>query len=112
MDMKNQNMFGNRVFNEQVRMNQNPVLSNTVSNLKAMSVDPNQRNQVLSTLARFQGQMNPNDYNEIMANVKSVSGRRSLGEKKELGQSKGISESSYQNSVNSLKNLGREMRKY
>lgn len=43
MDFKNQNMFGNRNFNEQVRLNQNPVLHNTVANLKAMSTDPTKK---------------------------------------------------------------------
>lgn len=111
MDFKKQNMFGNRVFNEQVRLNQNPVLNNTVANLKAMSTDPMKKNQVLSTLSRFSNQMNPNDYNEILANVKSVEGKRSLGtENKALDESKEISEQSYQRNVENIRNLERETR--
>lgn len=112
MDFKNQNTFGNQVFQNQVKFNQNPVLASTVTNLKAMSTDPNQKNQVLSTLARFQGQINTNDYNEILANVKSVDRNHILGEeKKELGKKKEITESDYQATVSSLRNLEYEMRK-
>ncbi|MCI8446358.1 MAG: hypothetical protein HFH31_02560 [Bacilli bacterium] len=111
MDFKNQNMFGNRGFNEQVRLNQNPVLHNTVANLKAMSTDPTKKNQVLSTLGRFSNQMNPNDYNEILANVKSVDGKKPLGaENKDFSESKGITDQSYQQNVSNLKSLEREMR--
>lgn len=103
MDLKNQNMFRN----EQMKFNQNPVLTNTVANLKAMSLDPNQKNQALSTLARFQSQMNPSDYNEILTNIKST---KTLDSKQPLSQ-KAITEQDYRSAVNQLHQLEREMRK-
>lgn len=112
MDFNNKNMFGNQAFKEQIRFQKNPVLTNTVANLKAMSTDASKRNQVLSTLARFQGQMNPADYNEILANVKSVEHSRILdGNKPELDSKREISEQDYQATVSSLRNLEYEMRR-
>ncbi len=102
MDLKNQNMFKNG----QMHFNQNPVLTNTVTNLKAMSLDPNQRNQALSTLARFQNQMNPNDYNEILANIKST---KPLDNRQPLKENN-ITEQDYKKTVDQLKRLEREMR--
>lgn len=109
MDFKNQNMFQNQNFYGKTQMN-NPLLSKTVSDLKAMSMDPNKKNEVLSTLSRFQGQMNATDYNEILANVKSQNGKRILGEKEELKNKKEITDQNFQKTVMNLKNLEREMR--
>lgn len=109
MDLKNQNLFKNKVFQNQVNFNQNSFLSNTVSNLKAMSVDPTKKNQVLSSLTRFQGQIQERDYNEILANVKSVNGN-SLEHNQPLGSDKTINEQDYQRTVAELKRLEHEVR--
>ncbi len=116
MNFKNQNMFENQVLRGQMQLNQNPVMRRTVSELKAMSMDPSRRNQVLSTLSRFQTQMNVNDYNEILNNVKSLDNNiygtnNTLGDKSTTLQSKKqITERDYQSAVSSLKRLEREMR--
>ena len=105
MDFNNKNIFGNQVFQKQINFNQNSSLQNSVSNLKAMSIDPTKKNEVLSTLNRFQGQMNPNDYNEILSNVKSLKSENSpLESKKEIG------EQDYQRTVSDLKQLEHEVR--
>lgn len=116
MELKNQNIFKNQVFRNQVNFNQNFTLSNTVANLKAMSVDPTKKNQVLSSLTRFQSQMNPRDYDEILANVKSVNGVNPLGHNQSLEHtqslenSKAINEQDYQRTVAELKRLEHETR--
>lgn len=103
-------MFGNQIFQKQVNFNQNPSLQNSVSNLKAMSIDPTKKNEVLSTLNRFQGQMDPNDYNEILSNVKSLKSDELNGEEKSLESKKGISDQDYQRTVSDLKRLEHEVR--
>ncbi|MCI9233149.1 MAG: hypothetical protein HFH08_00960 [Bacilli bacterium] len=110
MDLKNQNMFGNQVFQKQVNFNQNPSLSRTVSELKAMSVDPTKKNQVLSSLNRFQGQMSQRDYNEILSNVKSINESKTLDNNHALENRKTISEQDYQRTVDDLKRLEHEVR--
>lgn len=110
MDFNNKNMFGNQIFQKQVNFNQNPSLQNSVSNLKAMSIDPTKKNEVLSTLNRFQGQMDPNDYNEILSNVKSLKSDELNGEEKSLESKKGISDQDYQRTVSDLKRLEHEVR--
>ncbi len=110
MDFKNQNVFGNQVFQKQVNCSQNPILKNTVSNLKAMSIDPTKKNQVLSSLNRFQGQMSPRDYNEILSNVKGMNGKESLDHYQPLESQKTIDEHDYQATVVELKRLAHEAR--
>ncbi len=110
MNFKNKDMFGNQVFQQQVNFNQNSSLQNSVANLKAMSIDPTKKNEVLSSLSRFQGQMNPNDYNEILSNVKSVNNNNFFEETRSLEPKKEISEQDYQRTVSDLKRLEHEVR--
>lgn len=110
MNLENKDIFRNQVFQKQVNFNQNSSLQNSISNLKAMSVDPTKKNEVLSTLNRFQGQINPNDYNEILANVKSVKNDEFIGEDRPLESKKEISEQDYQRTVSDLKRLEHEVR--
>ncbi len=110
MDFNNKNIFGNQVFQKQINFNQNSSLQNSVSNLKAMSIDPTKKNEVLSTLNRFQGQMNPNDYNEILSNVKSLKSEKLIGENSPLESKKEIGEQDYQRTVSDLKQLEHEVR--
>lgn len=110
MDFQNKNIFMNQR-NSQEIPKQNRVLQDTIFELKAMSTDPNRKNQVLSTLARFQGQMDAHDYNEILGNVKSLGDKRPLSEeKRELGQNKNIADQNYQKAVSKLRQLEHEMR--
>lgn len=71
-------------------LDQGQMISNTVSTLKGWSMDPQKKNLVLSSLARMQGQINVIDYNEILANVKSIKGKCSYSEKA-LNHQKAIS---------------------
>ncbi|MCI8545281.1 MAG: hypothetical protein HFH09_03515 [Bacilli bacterium] len=110
MNFKNKDMFGNQVFRKQVNLNQNPSLQNSVSNLKAMSVDPTKKNEVLSSLNRFQKQMSSNDYNEILSNVKSLKSEKVIGENSPLESKKEINEQDYQRTISDLKRLEHEVR--
>lgn len=110
MNFKKQNMFSNSMFFKNQMQGQMPGLKNTVSDLKAMSMDPMKGTQVLSTLARFQGQMSSQDYNEILANVKSNKKVLLSERSKELKTEKTITEQSHQSNVANLKRLEREMR--
>lgn len=61
-------------------LDQRRMISNTVSTLKGWSMDPQKKNQVLSSLARMQGQIDITDYNEILANVKNIKEKVSYDE--------------------------------
>ena len=111
MDIKNQNIFRNQLFQKQMGLKQNSVPLNITSNLKAMSMDPTKKNEVLSTLTRFQNQISTKDYNEILANVKSMNGQKTLETKEETLETKQeITTKDYQHTVSDLKRLEREMR--
>lgn len=76
------------------------MISNTVSTLKGWSMDPTKKNQVLSTLARIQGQIDVTDYNEILANVKSVKEKNSCDQ----------NNANHQKAISSFRELEREKR--
>lgn len=110
MDFKKQYMYSKSVFFKNQKQGQMRVLKNTISDLKAMSMDPMKKTQVLSTLVRFQGQMSSQDYNEILANVKSHKNVLLDSKPKEWKEEKKITEQSHQSNVTNLKRLEREMR--
>lgn len=112
MKFLKQNRFKNLVPCKQMKMERNPIVRRAISDLKAMSLNPHLKNQVLSTLNRFQNQMSQQDYNEILRNVKSFS-NRNITENHGLNNHLGtlqFTEEQYQNVVFNLRRLERETR--